>query len=286
MKKGYDETEAKMCMIASHNANRDWKGVWDHSTNDPGDYAFIQKNEDGSYLLAFHGTDFKSLKNLVQITDVYKWAIPSFKINTKLKPKVSFAVDSAFLYFQSSLSDYLESLPFGTNFYVTGHSEGGAIAAIITLFISEKFKGKFNLKTYAFAPPTSGNQAFKTLVEEAASYGFYRIVNPNDIVPFFCDGILELIKENLPIKIPILIKGLFLFIHLLLKILRKKYIRIGETHLLAKKTFSSCLSSNLESVSICSSKMAIVKYECYCLCAHETTSYLDLMGVPKQEIEG
>ena len=163
---------------------------------------------------------------------------------------------------------------------------GGAIAANITLFISEKFKGKFNLKTYAVAPPTSGNKAFKTLVEGAASYGFYRIVNPNDIVPFFCDGFLELIKENLPIKIPILIKGLFVFIHLLLKILRKKYIRIGETHLLPKKTFSSCLSSNLESVSICSTKKWLEKYECYCLCAHHPTSYLDLMGVPKQEIEG
>lgn len=323
MKKGFDKEEAKMCMIASFNADRDKKGVWYCKTNDPGDYAFIEKNQGSanspaSYVLAFHGTDFNSQMNVKQVSEIYKFVSPSFKITTKLNPKVSVAVNSAFCYFKESLTKYLQTLPENVDFFVTGHSEGGAIASIITLFIATTFPGKFNLKTYTYAPPTAGNEDFKTLTEAASSYGFYRVVNPNDIVPYFNDQISTVLKNNIPIKIPVAVAFVYQARKELLDVLGLKYVSIGETHLLPKKTFSQCITSpdlqpkncntgNLsgldsnncigkiilcikkfllcfkstsENNALSESSDPINTYICYTRCAHYPTTYLTLMGIP------
>ena len=73
--------------------------------------------------------------------------------------------------------------------YLTGHSQGGALATMSRAYIENLPKGivsdKNAFKTYAFANPMSGNAYFaleynKRFTQQGTSF---RIINPSDIVP-------------------------------------------------------------------------------------------------------
>lgn len=75
------------------------------------------------------------------------------------------------------------------DFYVSGHSQGGAIATLLTAYLFNKRKvGELPqdilFKTYCSAGPKPGNLFFAFEYEQATQYGWaYNVVNPHDWVP-------------------------------------------------------------------------------------------------------
>lgn len=83
------------------------------------------------------------------------------------------------------------------DFYITGHSQGGALATLLRAYLeylpAETFAVQNNYKTYAFAGPMAGNAAFaaeynKRFAENGTAF---RLENPNDMVPAFPGNMRE-----------------------------------------------------------------------------------------------
>lgn len=75
------------------------------------------------------------------------------------------------------------------NIYITGHSQGGAIAILITAYFSNLQKkgvipSDIRFKTYSSAGPKVGNQHFANDYSILTQDGWgYNVINPNDWVP-------------------------------------------------------------------------------------------------------
>ena len=75
------------------------------------------------------------------------------------------------------------------NFYVCGHSQGGAIATLLSAYLIQLRKtgelpNDIRIKTYCSAAPKPGNLFFAMEYEQATQTGWhYNVVNPKDWVP-------------------------------------------------------------------------------------------------------
>ncbi len=73
--------------------------------------------------------------------------------------------------------------------YITGHSQGGALATMTRAWLEnlpkKKLDPKNEFKTYAFANPMCGNQEFSQQFQElyAETGTAFSIINPEDLVP-------------------------------------------------------------------------------------------------------
>lgn len=75
------------------------------------------------------------------------------------------------------------------NFYIVGHSQGGAISYLLTAYLyhlqlSKKLPSDIRIKTYCSAGPKPGNQFFAYDYEALTQEGWaYNVVNSDDWVP-------------------------------------------------------------------------------------------------------
>jgi len=84
------------------------------------------------------------------------------------------------------LTQVLELIPDGSDLFVSGHSLGGAIATLATAWLQAgNFPKQFNLKTYTFAAPKSGNEIYVNYLNNALGNRslFYRVYNELDTIP-------------------------------------------------------------------------------------------------------
>lgn len=94
------------------------------------------------------------------------------------------------------------------NFYVTGHSQGGAIAYLLTAYLyhlqqSKKLPATVRFKTYCSAAPKPGNLYFAYDYQAATQGGWsYTVVNSADWVPESPVSVqtLQDFNENNPLK--------------------------------------------------------------------------------------
>lgn len=82
---------------------------------------------------------------------------------------------------RKSIVTALNKLSTEKTLYITGHSLGGALAALCATDISTNTKSK-NPSVYTYASPRVGNQAFASLFNRRTG-PHYRIYNTNDLVP-------------------------------------------------------------------------------------------------------
>ena len=179
-------------------ANGPWTLCWGPAVND-GILGYVAQGADGSYALAFRGTDVDgsvsgSLQNLLADANgfVVPWLYPqqagaALQISAGINGALALAIGLTDPTTDVSLLDFLRGLAkAGTlDLMVTGHSLGGALAIVATAWLNDQLAKveplKFSLWPQTFAAPTMWNAAFATNFAETFTY--YAAVNSNDVVP-------------------------------------------------------------------------------------------------------
>lgn len=180
-------------------ANGPWTLSWGPAVND-GILAYVARGADGSYGLAFRGTNtdtsvtgtFQNFLDDAEAFNLVPWLYPQTQTNPRqlsagTNQGLALAIGLTDPATDASLLDYLRTLaaPNPLQLMVTGHSLGGALTVAASAWLSDqlpKTGGSVSLSPYTFAAPTVWNGAFAQWFGRTfASY--YAAVNSNDIVP-------------------------------------------------------------------------------------------------------
>ena len=179
-------------------ANGPWKLCWGPAVND-GILGYVAQGADGSYALAFRGTDVDgsvsgSLANVLADANglVIPWGYPQqagapLRISAGINSALALAIGLTDPVTDLSLLDYLRGLAKTgmLDLMVTGHSLGAGLAVVATAWLNDQLPKlqplKFTLWPHTFAAPTMWNAGFATYFGNAFTY--YAAVNTNDIVP-------------------------------------------------------------------------------------------------------
>lgn len=87
------------------------------------------------------------------------------------------------------LATFLQQLPPDADIFVTGHSLGGCLASVAAAWIASVLGSATRLKTYTFAAPSAGNQAFADyfnalfMDSDTNTSRAFRVYNSLDSVP-------------------------------------------------------------------------------------------------------
>lgn len=180
-------------------ANGPWKLCWGPAVND-GILGYIAQGSDGTYALAFRGTDVDgsisgSFQNVLADANAFflvPWLYPQqpgapLQISAGINGALALAIGQTDPATSVSLLDYLRGLAKTStlDLMVTGHSLGGAIAIVAMAWLKDQLPKveplNFSLWPQTFAAPTMWNAAFATSF--AQTFTYYAAVNTNDIVP-------------------------------------------------------------------------------------------------------
>lgn len=179
-------------------ANGPWKLCWGPAVND-GTLGYIAQGADGTYALAFRGTDVDgsisgAFQNVLADANAFMvpWLYPQqpgapLQISAGINGALALAIGLTDPATSVSLLDYLRGLAKAStlDLMVTGHSLGGAIAIVATAWLNDQLSKveplNFSLWPQTFAAPTMWNAAFATSF--AQTFRYYAAVNTNDIVP-------------------------------------------------------------------------------------------------------
>src|SRR3954447_1773564 len=185
--------------VPSGAANGPWSLCWGPAVNN-GVLAYVAQGNDGSYALAFRGTDVDgsvagAFENVLADADAVfqvPWLYPQQagapqQISAGINDALALAIAMTDPTTGLSLLDYLRGLAAKQNLQlmVTGHSLGGALAVVATAWLQNQLPKltplKFTLWPHTFAAPTMWNAGFAATF--AKNYTYYAAVNGNDIVP-------------------------------------------------------------------------------------------------------
>lgn len=83
---------------------------------------------------------------------------------------------------QGSLSDFIAKLQNGATVKMVGHSLGGALMSVLTLYFKNKFP-QINFYCETFAAPTAGDGAFAYYFNQQMAGSALRVYNSLDVVP-------------------------------------------------------------------------------------------------------
>jgi hypothetical protein len=184
--------------VPAGDANGPWTLVWGPAVNG-GILAYVAQGADGSYALAFRGTDDDpSVPAFWQnvLTDAEYGAVPwlysspqdlTFQVTTGTMQALTLAMCMSDPKEDQLLLDYLRSIatPSGPNLIVTGHSLGGGLVPAAAAFIHDQVGktggGQFTVLPHMFAAPTVCTAAFATWFER--TFAYYAAVNAEDVVP-------------------------------------------------------------------------------------------------------
>lgn len=198
-----------------------WKLAWGPAlSSDNANMMYIAKDTTQSptaYCLAIRGTDWCFVSNIIQ--DLYVWnQLPypygSAHDTVKVAQGTLGGLDTLLQITDpetgQTVQQFLNSLPTeGADFYITGHSLGGALATIFTSwFLDAGFGAKFRVKSYTYAAPSVGNEGYRVYFDNlivSNNAQSFRLINSRDLVPRFCANLQAIIDDQIPTTLPPLV---------------------------------------------------------------------------------
>jgi hypothetical protein len=166
------------------------------------------------YCLAIRGTDWCFLSNIIQDFFVWhqvKYPYGSANDTVKVAQGTLRGLDTLLKLTDPvtglTLQQFLNTLPGnGANFYITGHSLGGALATIMSSwFLDAGYGSKFKLKSYTYAAPSVGNEGYRLYFNNLMSINAaesHRLINSRDLVPRFAANLQSIIDDQIPTTLP------------------------------------------------------------------------------------
>ena len=166
------------------------------------------------YGIAIRGTSIKSIKDILE--DLIAFSLVQFPYGeaTDSVAKGMMEGFTALLLTKdqekgTTLEEFLQAIPANNKvpLYVTGHSQGGGLAPLMTYWLvtNDLLKDKFEVNTYAFAGPGIVNKSFRDNFMNALPPDAYfqRLVNPIDVIPFFWTDLPGIIAKKIPVPLPL-----------------------------------------------------------------------------------
>lgn len=195
----------------------DWQLAWGPGISGIKDnlaYIAVDSNSSPvSYAIAIRGTNAKSIDDIIQ--DIQVFTIVPFTygaVGDSVAHGSMRGLDSLLLTKDpasgKTIEEFLNALPASGNkkMFITGHSQGGALAPLMTYWFitSSGVINNFAVETYAFAGPSVSNKTFKTnfINSIPATGSFHMVSNSLDIVPYFWARYDSLIINSIPAHVP------------------------------------------------------------------------------------
>lgn len=306
---GYQQTESSQCMtlsaLAYVNENNpayikdslivqlantnyatqgEWKLAWGPGLNsDFSNMMFVAKDTTTNpdrYAISVRGTDWCYYFNWKEdITAIEFDAYPFGGTGDSVSHGALYGLNQLLTMkdpvTNQTLVSYLNSISATSNvMYITGHSLGGQLATILSSwFLDNGYASKFKLKTYTYAAPSTGNQAYVdhyTSIFNTASAESHRVINTNDLVPNFCADLNNVIINQIPTTLPTYVDGVILGLELYLIKYDLIYKDVGVEYNLGTIPADSCNYA----------PQSLEQYGCWVAFEHNTNTYLKLLNAP------
>lgn len=175
--------------------------------------------------------------------------------------------------------------------FVTGHSLGGEMATVLGLWLADTTSAwtvrpkKVNLKTYTFAAPTSGNQAFADYYNSQVQnpqigWQAYRVYNEQDIVPYAFDNLDGIEGNGIPVDFVLGLEIVFTMrgIKFLLDQYKVSYAHVGKVTDGTARALSN-KPPRLPSGCPDPATTSFEYYGCWVPYEHSTVTYMSLLGI-------
>ncbi|MEW6734520.1 MAG: lipase family protein [Acidobacteriota bacterium] len=168
-----------------------WQAIWVGLSSDRANLSYIAKNTTANqYAVVFRGTDFAMAIDRKEDFDVGT-AVPF----TQVDSSVSISQGSMEAFTEIIGATYTDGTNLltavqnivksssGTTLFVTGHSLGGAIASMLSLYLNSQISSGASFQIYTFAAPTAGLDNFAKLFDTTFPNNSWRVYNLWDVVP-------------------------------------------------------------------------------------------------------
>lgn len=270
-------------------------------------YMAANKNVPGQYVIAHRGTNWSFISDIAEDLFVFTQEIYPYSATHNNAIKVSRgsliglevlkAMHSPVTGISTppdissdvSLINLIKSLVLtgdpgqSLEFFVTGHSLGGALATIYSSWLIDTCAqwrlspGRLNFKTYTVASPTVGNDKYAAYYNAGANQngiGFagYRIHNLQDLVPHAFDNLNGLMNCGVPLgpKLKLDLKVAVDSMNALMKLRGVSYAPAGTDKPLDNGGNSNPACPNPPN--------SIKDYGCWVVYEHDMNTYLKLLG--------
>jgi len=290
-----------------------WKLVWFGINHDGSNLVYVVRDTttSGRFAIAIRGTVWNHLDDVVEDMAIFHtkdWTTavpptPGLKIargtyyglqqlipltsslSNVAMPGVSVAMTLIHFLMIQALD-----LPAGVDLevFVTGHSLGGALASVLGTWLVEQASHwdlrprKVNFKTYTFASPTVGNQAFATyydglptnpVVSPQVGVQAVRVYNESDVLPHCFSQLNEITNIGIPLteKAKLEVDALTLPFTAGMKLTGVSYVHVDNAHPIPNPTPAPGCADPAKGLE---------DFFCWLGYEHAHNTYLTLVGVP------